>query len=167
MELIMDRANELAKDMYNSVFGNPWHGLSVQKILEDITEGQAFSEPVSNAHNICEIVLHLWAWTEEIISRLEGNVPAEPSVGDWPNAEIYEEEGWVQIKNIYFIAVEKLIEVIKIFPEENLDKSVGTIRDESLGTGISSEAMISGLIQHNAYHAGQIAILKKSLQKYK
>lgn len=157
----MSHINELKNEIYNSVFGNPWHGPSVQKLLEDITEEQAFSEPVSNAHNICEIVLHLWAWTEEIVSRLEGNVPAEPSVGDWPNAEIYEEEGWVQIKNIYFIAAEKLIEVIKKFPEENLNKSVGTIRDEPLGTGISFEAMISGLIQHNAYHAGQIAILKK------
>jgi hypothetical protein len=157
----MSRINELAKDMYNSVFGNPWYGSSVQKILEDVTEKKAFSKPIENVHTIFEIALHMWAWTGETASRLEGNVPAEPSVGDWPNAEIYEEEGWVQIKNVYFIAVEKLIEIIKKFPEENLDKPVGTIRDEPLGTGISFEAMISGLIQHNAYHAGQIAILKK------
>jgi hypothetical protein len=38
---------------------------------------------------------------------------------------------------------------------------VGNLRDAPLGTGTSFAAMISGLIQHNAYHAGQIAIMKK------
>lgn len=161
----MSRINKLAKEMYNSVFGDPWHGASVQKILEDITEGQAFSKPVNNVHNIIEITLHIWAWTGETTNRLEGNVPAEPSVGDWPNAAIYEEEGWTQIKNIYFIAAEKLIEVIKNFPENKLDELVGNMKDAPLGTGISFESMVMGLIQHNAYHAGQIALLKKVKSK--
>lgn len=161
----MNRTNELAKEMYNSVFGNPWHGTSVQKILEEISEEKAFSKSDKNVHNIIEITLHIWAWTEEIINRLEGNTPAEPSAGDWPNPEIYEEEGWTQLKNIYFIAVERLIDIIRNFPEEKLDEPVGNKKDAPLGTGISFEAMILGLIQHNAYHAGQIAILKKAQGK--
>jgi hypothetical protein len=73
MELIMSRINELTKEFF-SVLGDPWHGSSVQKILEDITEEQAFSEPIPNAHNILKLYFICGRGTEEIISRLEGNI---------------------------------------------------------------------------------------------
>lgn len=56
----------------------------------------------------------------------------------------------------------KLISVVQKFPEEKLEKIVGGERNIPLGTGFSFEGLILGLVQHNAYHLGQISLLKKS-----
>jgi hypothetical protein len=60
-----------------------------------------------------------------------------------------------------YLSTRNMIAVLKNFPEEKLDGTVGGLREPSLGTGITFEAMVHGLAQHNAYHTGQIAILKK------
>ena len=40
---------------------------------------------------------------------------------------------------------------------------IGNARDRSLGSGVSRYVSLHGLVQHHAYHAGQIALLKKAL----
>ena len=39
---------------------------------------------------------------------------------------------------------------------------IGTDRDAPLGSGVSYAAMMQGLLQHDAYHLGQVALLKKA-----
>jgi len=43
------------------------------------------------------------------------------------------------------------------------DALVGPSREAGLGTGVSVAVMLHGIIQHDAYHAGQMALLKKAL----
>ncbi len=160
----MSRIKNIIGEIENSVFGDPWHGSPVQKILGDITEEQANSRPVNNAHSIVELTLHMWAWTEEVMSRLKGNSPSDPEMGDWPNPNNYKNENWDAIRNKFYISTKNLLGVLKNFPEEKLDETIGGLREPSLGTGITFEAMLHGLAQHNAYHSGQIAILKKFLR---
>ena len=157
----MNHIEILIAEIENSVFGDPWHGWSVKKILEGITEQQAFSKPLPNAHNILELTLHMWVWSEEVTNRLKGNPPGEPEAGDWPNAEDYKKDGWEEIKNKLYSSTKELVRTLKTFPEAKLDEIVGPVRKPSLGTGYSFYATVLGVAQHNAYHAGQISILKK------
>jgi hypothetical protein len=103
------------------------------------------------------------AWTEEILSRFNGNKPAEPQVGDWPIPEIYTGEYWNKVNQNLFEATNKLISAVQKLPKERLDKIIGEERNISLGTGFSFEGLILGLVQHNAYHLGQVSLLKKFL----
>lgn len=157
----MNRSEKLSNELYNSVFGDPWHGSPVKKILEDILSEKAFLKPISSAHNIIELTLHLDAWTEEVLNRFNGNISSEPTMGDWPTPKENNEKYWQTVKQKLFADTNKLISVIKKFPEDKLDELVGRERNVSLGTGFSFEGLIIGLVQHNAYHAGQIALLKK------
>jgi len=157
----LNNIRTLVNEINNSVFGDPWHGSPVQKILENINDEHAFSRPLPNAHNISEIVLHMWAWTDEVKNRLSGNPPSEPQMGDWPNMDDYKQEGWSEIKNRLYTSTKNLIITLKNFPEERLSEIVGIIREPSLGTGITYLELVNGLAQHNAYHSGQIALLKK------
>ena len=157
----MNRIEVLISEIENSVSGDPWHGWPVKKILDGITEQQAFSKPLPNAHSIVELTLHIWAWTAETTSRLKGNPPGDPIAGDWPDAEQYKSEGWEEIKSKLYSSTEELILTLKNFPEFKLDEIVGPLREPSLGTGFSFEATVHGVAQHNAYHSGQIALLKK------
>jgi hypothetical protein len=47
------------------------------------------------------------------------------------------------------------------FPESRWDDLVGDTRDPALGTGVSFAQTVSGVVQHLAYHGGQIALLRK------
>lgn len=159
----MNRSEKLSIELYNSVFGDPWHGASLEKVLENIPLEKIFHKPNSHAHNIMELTLHIDAWIEEVQSRFEGNIPAEPSTGDWPTPQFQSEEYWLAVKQKLFSDTNKLIAIIKKFPENQLNKLVGAERNVSIGPGFSFEGLVIGLVQHNAYHSGQIALLKKSL----
>jgi len=157
----MNRSEKLSNELYNSVFGDPWHGSPIKNILEDISSKKAFLKPIPSAHNIIELTLHLDAWTEEVLNRFNGNISSEPIMGDWPTPKDNIEEYWQTVKQKLFADTNKLISIIKKIPEDKLDEHVGRERNVSLGTGFSFEGLIIGLVQHNAYHSGQIALLKK------
>jgi hypothetical protein len=159
----MNRSEKLANELHRSVFNDPWHGASLQVILDSVETAEAFARPIHNAHNIIELALHIDAWTTEVLSRIQGNAPADPAVGDWPKPEYETEEYWNSTKKNIYSHSNELIGAIKNLPEEKLDKIVGTERNPALGTGYSYETMIIGLLQHHAYHSGQISIIKKLL----
>jgi hypothetical protein len=159
----MNRSEKLANELHMSVFNDPWHGASLKVILESVKFNQAFARPVKNAHNIVELALHIDAWTTEVLSRIQGNTPADPAIGDWPAPEFETEKYWNSVKKNIYVHSNELIAAVKNLPEEKLDKIVGAERNPALGTGYSYETMIIGLLQHNTYHSGQISILKKLL----
>ncbi|HST62713.1 MAG TPA: DinB family protein, partial [Longimicrobium sp.] len=55
----------------------------------------------------------------------------------------------------------ELVDAIEAFPPAELDTVVGDERDRPLGAGVTYGVMLHGVAQHYAYHAGQIAILRK------
>jgi hypothetical protein len=152
----------LGRDLENGFAGDPWHGSSVMDILRGIDARLAASHPVEGAHSIWEIVLHLTAWTKEVLRRLEGAHPQLPIDGDWPPVRTVDPPAWEVAKRDLVDAHRLLGKVLERFPSVNLDKIVGTQRVPALGTGMSYHAMVNGIIQHDAYHAGQIALLKKA-----
>lgn len=161
----MDRSKYLTEELHRSVFENPWHGESVKEIITEINVEHAFKKITPSTHNIIELVLHLSAWTDEVLSRFSGNTPSLPKIGDWPLPENGTEEYWQAVKEKLFADTSKLIAAIKKYPEDKLDEIVGMERSAPLGTGFSFEGLIIGLIQHNAYHSGQIALIKKSFHQ--
>ena len=42
------------------------------------------------------------------------------------------------------------------------DRDDDDAADAPLGTGVSYEGMVSGALQHNAYHGGQVALLRRA-----
>ena len=71
MRLIIDELNA-------AIAGEPWHGDSIQTLLNDVTADQARARPIAAAHSIWEIVRHLTAWTQEVRRRLAGHPPGLP-----------------------------------------------------------------------------------------
>jgi hypothetical protein len=47
--------------------------------------------------------------------------------------------------------------------EAQLDERIGDVRDRALGSGVSRYVTLHGLVQHHAYHGGQISLLKKAI----
>jgi hypothetical protein len=153
----------IAESLRQSLAGDPWHGPSIDALLADVTPAEAMSHPVAGAHSIIEIVLHLAAWTQEVGSRAGGRAAALPAIGDWPAHAGDAGSAWASAQRALHEAHADLLELVRRLPAGRLSDRIGELREPALGTGVTVAAMLAGLAQHNAYHGGQIAILKRAL----
>lgn len=145
---------------------DPWHGPAITDLLADVTAGEAAAHPVPGAHSIWEIVLHMISWQHEVRGRLGGKPPSMPEEGDWPQPTGTSEAAWKRDQDRLRAAVDEMIGDLAGRKEEDLDTPGGTLdSDPAQDTGVTYRSMINGLIQHNAYHGGQIALLRKALSR--
>ena len=139
--------------------GDPWHGPPVMEILKDIDAPKAAARPINTAHSIWELVRHIAVWENVGRRRLTGD-RAQIEISspeDWPPPEDTSEAAWEQAKDALNRGHQALVEAIARTPESRLD--------EPIFEGMSTVYVtLHGVIQHDLYHAGQIAMLKKGLK---
>jgi uncharacterized damage-inducible protein DinB len=139
-----------------------WHGPSAREGLEGITAPAAASHPIPGAHSIWELVLHLTAWRGEVMRRLQGTEPGLPPEGDWPPVGDTSEAGWAEARRRLEDSHRQLAAAVARFADDQLDQPVGRKPPEpALGNVGTYNVMLHGVAQHDAYHMGQVAILKK------
>jgi uncharacterized damage-inducible protein DinB len=154
----MTEIERIADQLKRAFEGEAWHGPSIQEALAGVTAEQATARPLAHAHTIWEIVLHLAAWDGVVRRRLEDEQVDNPDEGDWPLVKDRSEAAWSDtlewLKNNHT----KLRRTVSWLDDASLDKPL---------TGSKSTAYVTihGSIQHYLYHAGQIAMLKKALEK--
>ncbi|NTD96895.1 DinB family protein [Agrobacterium tumefaciens] len=150
----------IIKEVQKAFNGDSWHGNHVMQTLNNVDPEKAFQHFIPNAHSIAEIALHLTAWTEEVTSRLMGNPEAEPAMGDWPAPSEKTPQAWERIIFDFKTANEELIRHSgNIMDEDWNDSSKEELG--AVGTGVTFMELLNGLVQHHAYHSGQIALLSK------
>jgi uncharacterized damage-inducible protein DinB len=142
--------------------GDPWHGSPLSAILAGVTWQQAASKPIADAHSIWELVLHMTGWKNETRRRLSGAPAGEPENGDWPAVGQTSAERWTEAVEHLELAHRLLVSAVKDFPEPDLYVPTNDTRDRELGVGVTYYELLHGIVQHDVYHAGQIAILKKA-----
>jgi len=138
--------------------GNAWHGPSVREVLDGVNAAQAHARPLANCHTIYELVRHIAVWEDVGRRRLQGD-PADVEISspeDWPPPDDLSEEAWEQAKAALERGHRVLVEVVSSVAESRLDEAVYEGKSSVYVT-------LHGVIQHDLYHAGQIAMLKKAL----
>jgi uncharacterized damage-inducible protein DinB len=153
----MSELDRILDQMDRGWEGDAWHGPSVKRVLESITAELAVRHPIRSAHSIWEIVNHVASWNRIVRHRLIGD-PIEPTPEvDWPPVWDKSEVAWKR-------TLENMDESRKL-----LRKTVEGLKDDQLnvqlpGEGYTNYVMLHGLVQHDLYHAGQIALLKKAVR---
>jgi uncharacterized damage-inducible protein DinB len=147
---------ERIEDQLKMAFeGGAWHGPGVLATLEGVTAKQAAAHPVVGAHSIWELVVHIGAWEGACRRRLTGDRAELSTEEDWPPIAETTEADWAITKAALIEGHHKLRESIALITDARLD--------EPILPGMRSVYItIHGVIQHDLYHAGQIAILKKA-----
>lgn len=157
----MTRKDELIDTVRRSFEGDAWHGPVLKDVLADVTAEEARWRPARHVHSIWEITLHIAGWSHECAARLAGNPPGEPAGGDWPAlGPDQDEEGWQDAVQQVFNGRDALLAALRKADESTLDSTENTSSDPT-GHPVTRAGMILGVAQHNAYHAGQIGLLKK------
>lgn len=157
----MSEIKRIAAELTRTFEGDAWYGPSVIELLDGMTAAVAFRRLIPGAHTIAEIVLHSTAWEGAVKSRLEGNHVELPEEGDWPGVDASDEAGWAKILQRHRRVHDALAVTVASLSENRLGERLGSERDRATGGGMTVYSTLHGIIHHNVYHAGQIAVLKK------
>jgi len=151
---------QLAHRLERTVTGPMWHGPALDQVLADITSAQAATRPIEGAHTIWELVLHIAAWADIARARLGAAVGDPTPEQDWPTPIATGPGEWRT-------AVARLRESY-----QTLAASARALDDAALvaqvaGQQYSASAMLHGVVEHGAYHGGQIALLRRALSQFR
>ena len=140
--------------------GDAWHGPSVMSVLENVDARVARRRPITAAHSIWETSLHIIAWRHEVEQRVGGKAPTLPGEGDWPGVPD-DDRAWDDVARRLHASHRTLVESVRRLTEADLERQVGEEREAGLGSGVTVALMLHGIVAHDVYHAGQIALLRK------
>lgn len=137
--------------------GGAWHGDSLFEILDGVTAARAAAHPIASAHSIWELVLHIAAWDGAVRRRMTGVAVKLSGKKNFPPVLDTSEAAWAKALEHVRQVHEELIAEVEKFPEKSLSKPVPGKK----GAHYNFYYMLHGVVQHESYHAGQIALLKK------
>lgn len=143
---------------FNRLYKGPaWFGESYLEKFNNITEHQAFIKPVKDVHSIAQLISHCIYWRRALIHVLEGN-PYEHSVTapeNWVRNDRLQDTGWLQLQEDLRTTQNIIISKIKDLQNEDLDYE--------FREGSSVADLITGVIQHDIYHLGQLGLVQKMI----
>jgi uncharacterized damage-inducible protein DinB len=150
---------QLAEQLRRAFEGSAWHGPSMIELLDDVNAETAAAKPIPNVHSIWELVLHTAVWDRAVRQRIEGQKTQPTGKQNFPpvpkSTSAAKEPAWRKTVSSLTRTHADLIRTVSTLPEARL-------RDRVPGKRYDIEFMLQGVLQHELYHAGQIAILKKA-----
>ncbi len=155
----MGEVERIAEELRRSLGGEAWHGPSLGELLADVDAAEAAARPLPGAHSIWEIVHHLRVWIEVPRRRLAGERVGDlRAAEDWPPVAEPNAEAWAEARRALDAA------------HRDLERDILELGDERLGEPVAGsspdvQGLLYGVVQHHAYHGGQIALLKKALRR--
>jgi uncharacterized damage-inducible protein DinB len=147
----------LADQIRRAFEGDAWHGDSVLELLADVDATQAAARPIKNAHTIWELVLHIAAWDDAVLRRAGGDAVTLTDEQNFPPIKDTSEAAWRKAVEYVKKTHDALVRGVSAFPDSRLTEQV----PGKTGDYYNFYYMFSGIVQHQLYHAGQIALLKK------
>jgi uncharacterized damage-inducible protein DinB len=153
----MSETARLADQIRRAFEGEAWHGDSLLEILAEVNAKTAAAHPIPNAHSIWELVLHIQVWDDVTIRRAGGTAVQPTGEKNFPPVRDTSEAAWQQTVASVKKTHEELVRTVAAFPDSRLEEQVpGKSQDY-----YNFYYLFSGIVQHELYHAGQIALLKK------
>ena len=154
----MSETARLADQIRRAFNGEAWHGDSLMEILQGVDAAMAAAHPIKNAHSIWELVLHIAAWDGAVLKRTGGTAVQLSDEQNFPPVKNTSESAWSQAIEHAKRTHNELVHAVAAFPDARLAEQVPG-KNESY---YDFFYMFSGIVQHELYHAGQIALLKKA-----
>jgi uncharacterized damage-inducible protein DinB len=140
-----------------------WHGGPTPVgALRGMTAEQASWRPAAARKNVWELALHIAYWDYAVRRRLEGargegrdeRFPRSPS--NWPAVPaMADAAGWAADVRLLREEHARLVEAVRRVPPAWLARTPPGVRRWTYGE------LIVGIAQHDAYHTGQIQLVKR------
>lgn len=152
----MSEIDHIARLLERAHRGPAWHGPTLIELIADVTPAEAAHRAFAGAHTIEELVAHVAAWKAVVVRRLDGDPASLNDAEDWPVTSSAPDAGrWQRTVRQLHEAHDLLAARIASLDDRKLDATLP-------GPAESARATIHAVIQHDLYHAGQVALLRKS-----
>jgi len=150
-------SSRIADQLRRAFDGSAWHGPALLELLKDVDAATAAAKPL-NVHSIWELVLHIAVWDNAGLRRLDGLKWQPTGSANFPPMPKPTKAAWrkavAETKHTHDVLVKRVASL----PDPRL-------RERVPGKRYDFYHMLHGIAQHELYHAGQIAILKKAQTK--
>jgi uncharacterized damage-inducible protein DinB len=154
----MSEVERIADQLQRAFAGPAWHGPSLMELLQGVAAAQAAAKPLDGVHSIWEILLHIITWQDVARQRLAGETMRQLSPDeDWPALADAGDTSWQRSLDSLAESTQALHQAILKLPVTRLD--------EMLPAKSSIYGLLHGVVQHNLYHSGQVALLKKAVRQ--
>lgn len=154
-KLKISEACGIADQLQRAFYGEAWHGPGLMELLDDVDAKTAAAKPLKDVHSIWELVLHVAAWDGAGLVRLGGKVCQLTGKKNFPVVPEPTQEAWREAVDEAKRTHDRLVATVAGLNDSRL-------RDRVPGKKYDFYYMLHGIAQHELYHAGQIAILKKA-----
>jgi len=159
MPTFVSETSRLSDQIRRAFEGDAWHGDSIKELLRGVTAATAAARPIKNAHSVWELVLHIAAWDDAVYRRIGGAAVQLTDKQNFPPVNDTSTAAWRQTLTHLEQIHQQLIKAVAAFPDSRLKDQVPGKTEGYY----DFYYMFSGIVQHELYHAGQIALLKKAL----
>jgi uncharacterized damage-inducible protein DinB len=146
-----ERISDLFEKLYN---GEPWIDVNMVSTLNNITADQAAKSVLPNCNSIWEIVHHLIEWRLNVLQRVHGNIIQTPSHNYVEVIKNPSNAAWAETLQKLETTQMQWLEFLKMFQTQDFEKRYPV-------NNRTYYEHIQGIIQHDAYHLGQIVLLAK------
>lgn len=150
----MTEVQLIVDQMHRAFYGDAWHGPALMELLESLTAAQAAAKPLPGAHSTWEIAHHVGAWKDAVNRRLNGENVQLEGAADWPPVSRTDDTAWAE----HLVLLRARHEALEMTVAAMSDTGLEELTPSKAGTRYF---LIHGAIQHDLYHAGQIALLAK------
>ena len=147
--------NRIARLFSDLQHGDCWIGTNFKHALHGMDAATASRTVAGETNSIWHLVFHLIYWRTSVINRLNGNLNPPP-FSDFKLPDELNEQNWKQTLHDFESIYHLLRSTINHFKAENLEKP-------SPKESQTYSQLILGCLQHDAYHLGQIVIIRKAL----
>ena len=140
--------------------GDPWFGRNIRELLDEVDGPVAIVQP-EGQHSILELVLHMAAWKEFTISRMKN---------DGQPLAYFEEIDWRPITHTGDASLQwaSALDELNRMHEELLEllqqQEDAVFLLPVPGKSYTYRNLLFGILEHDIYHAGQVAYVKKLVQ---
>ena len=125
-------------------------------VLDGIDAERAAARPIAGAHTIAELVFHLIDVQRLVLARCGGEAAPFVEAESWTDPALSGEEAWTAAVAALLDGEARIAAAARTFDAARLDAPVAEGSDRGV-------ELLLGHLQHDLYHTGQIALLKKAL----
>ena len=146
----------IIRNLENTLDGEPWFGRPVYEILREVDQSVASRKPTPEAHSLIELLYHMLTWASFTLKRIEKDTINDLAAFeklDWREIDP-QIHGWEEGLSEFIATHQEMIAHLKTKDDSFLDEKVDY-------RNYNYRFLLNGLIQHNIYHIGQIAYVKK------
>ena len=147
------RITSLFEKLYE---GSPWIDVNLSGALLEITAKQASTRVFDKYNSIWEIVNHLISWRLNVLKRVQGKLVKTPDNNYFENVIDNSDAAWKKTLQKLDGSQKQWLQFLDSFKSDNFSKIYPNNQ-------MNYYEHIHGILQHDAYHLGQITLLIKYL----